>query len=33
MGRLVFGAVLLLVAFIVRTAGAGVKRSGGKAGK
>jgi regulator of protease activity HflC (stomatin/prohibitin superfamily) len=32
MGRLVFGAVLLLVAFIVRTAGAGVKRSGGKAG-
>jgi regulator of protease activity HflC (stomatin/prohibitin superfamily) len=31
MGRLVFGVVLLLVAFIVRTAGAGVKRSGGKA--
>jgi regulator of protease activity HflC (stomatin/prohibitin superfamily) len=30
MGRLVFGAVLLLVAFIVRTAGAGLK-SGGKA--
>src|SRR5258706_6023158 len=30
MGRLVFGAVLLLVAFIVRAAGAGLK-SGGKA--
>jgi regulator of protease activity HflC (stomatin/prohibitin superfamily) len=31
MGRLVFGAVLLLIAFIVRTAGAGVRSSGGKA--
>src|SRR5687767_245125 len=31
MGRLVFGFVLLLVAFVVRSAGAGLKTSGGKA--
>ncbi len=30
MGRLILGAVILLVAFVVRTAGAGLKTSGGR---
>lgn len=30
MGRLLFGAVILLVAFVVRTAGAGLRTSGGR---